>query len=203
MNRLVLVRHGETEWNSGGRVQGSVDIPLSEKGRTQAEALAEFFARADIRFDRIYTSDLSRSAETGRIIAGKLGVERVAASPLLRELDCGQWEGRFMDELRVADKENFDAWRRDPAFPVPGGESLLDMRARAEAFFREEATPLDESESVLVVAHGLFNRMVLSVLMGIDPQVSRFFAQDNSAFDVFDRVRGRVHCTAWNILCHL
>ena len=154
-------------------------------------------------FDRIYTSDLSRSRTTGQVIAEKLGVPAPVASPLLRELHCGVWEGRSIPDLRETEGETYRLWRHDPNFAIPGGESMLDLRAHVEAFFREEAAALESSEKVLVVAHGLLNRMLLSCLMDIDPQQSRYFAQDNAAMSVFQWVRGRVYCLAWNVVCHI
>lgn len=203
MKRLFIARHGETAWNSDNRVQGSVDVPLSEEGIRQAEALAEFLAGLKVPFGRIYTSDLSRASTTGRIIASRLGVDDRVASPLLRELNCGEWEGRAIAELREVQAEAFRSWRHDPRFAIPGGESLVDMAARVERFFSEEAAALEAQENVLLVAHGLFNRMVLAHLMGLDPQQSRFFAQDNAAISVFEWVRGRCYCLAWNVACHL
>jgi broad specificity phosphatase PhoE len=203
MNTLVLVRHGETEWNSDNRVQGSVDVPLSEEGTRQARALAAFLREKGFAFDRAYTSDLDRSRTTGQVIADALAIPALVASPLLRELNCGAWEGRSIPELRERETEAYRRWRHESDFAVPGGESMLDLRARVEAFFSEQAAALESSENVLIVAHGLLNRMVLSVVMGLDPQQSRYFAQDNAAMSVFRWVRGRVHCVAWNVACHL
>lgn len=203
MKRLFIARHGETAWNSDNRVQGSVDVPLSEEGVRQAEALADFLAGLKVPFGRIYASDLSRAATTGKIIAARLGAGECVQSPLLRELNCGEWEGRAIAELREEQAEAYRAWRHDPGFAVPGGESLVEMKARVEAFFAEEAEALGRHENVLLVAHGLFNRMILAHLMGLDPQQSRFFAQDNAALSVFEWIRGRCYCLAWNIACHL
>jgi broad specificity phosphatase PhoE len=203
VRRLVLVRHGETLWNTEGRVQGSSDVPLSEEGIAQARSLARFFAESHASFDRIYSSDLSRAVETAKLLSGALGGPDPRTTPLLREIGCGGWEGRQVDEIKREARGEYDRWRAESAFAVPGGESILDVRARAERFFSERAPDLDLAERVLLVGHGILNRMVLSVVMGLDPQNSRYFGQDNTAVNVFEFRHGLATCTAWNARPHL
>ena len=203
MRKLVLVRHGETEWNSDNRVQGSVDVPLSAKGIAQAKALGRGFRSLGMAFDRVYTSDLDRSRTTGQILQEALDIPVLVTSPLLRELDCGDWEGEVIADLRRSKESAYRAWKHDPAYFIPNGESLMAVHDRVQVFFAEQKVTLDVCEDVLIVAHGLLNRMVLSVLLQLDPQQSRYFSQDNTAYDVFEWVRGRVYCTGWNLTCHL
>ena len=203
MNFLTLIRHGETEWNSEGKVQGSVDVPLSAEGLRQAAELAERLRGEGEGFDLLYSSDLVRAAETARILAGRLGMPAPRLSPLLRELDCGEWEGRRIEDLKREEPELYERWLGDPAFRIPGGESMLDLRERASAFLQERKTELDGAERVLVVAHGLMNRMFLSVLLKLDVHRSRFFSQDNTAINRFTWHGRRVYCDAWNLTCHL
>jgi broad specificity phosphatase PhoE len=87
---LLLVRHGETDWNAEGRLQGHTDRPLNEHGRRQARALADRLARDDI--EAVYASDLARARETAEIVAERLGLP-VVTDPDLRERDWGNWEG--------------------------------------------------------------------------------------------------------------
>jgi broad specificity phosphatase PhoE len=202
MKRLTLIRHGETEWNAENRVQGSVDIPLSAQGLAQAEALGEHLVRERVRFDLLYTSDLQRARRTGEIVAAKLGLGAPRLSPLLREIHCGEWEGLTVDSLHQEHREAYSRWRDDASFSCPGGESVLDVRGRVARFFEEERGALDGADSVAIVAHGLINRIFLSVLVGIPVQESRFFLQDNTAVNVFEWGRRRVHVRAWNIVSH-
>lgn len=202
MKRLTLIRHGETEWNAASRVQGSVDIPLSERGLQQAEALGAFFA-AKPSFDRLYASDLQRAHCTGAILAEKTGLPEPKLSPLLREIHCGEWEGLTLEALRRDHLDLYRNWRDHADVPCPGGESILDVRARVARFFEEERAALERVDSVAIVAHGLINRLFLSVLVGIDAQESRFFLQDNTAVNVFEWGRKRVHVRAWNSRPHL
>lgn len=201
MRLLVLVRHGETEWNHDNRVQGSMDIPLSPRGREQAEALARELLRRREAYDLLFTSDLQRAGETARILASRLGGLDVTVDPLLREMDCGRWEGLAIDDLREREPEGWRRWMDDPSFRVPGGESILDVRERARAFFRNRREELEGAQRVMVVAHGLLNRMILSEVMAVEPQRARFFATDNASFARFRWSRGRVFCDAWNAGC--
>lgn len=203
MRRLVLVRHGETAWNVEGRVQGSSDVSLSEAGLAQTRMLAAYLGGCGARFDRVFSSDLGRALETARLLSAVLGGHEPTPTPLLREIGCGCWEGRSVEELKRDRREEYDRWRGDAAFAVPGGESVLQVRGRVERFFAQRSTELDGAGEILLVGHGIVNRMVLSVVMGLDPQRSRFFGQDNTALNVFE-IRGeRATCTAWNARPHL
>jgi len=95
MTELLLVRHGETDWNAEGKLQGHTDRPLNDYGRRQAQALADKLAGESI--DAVYASDLSRARETAEILGEKLGLT-VAVDPDLREKNWGNWEGLTSDE---------------------------------------------------------------------------------------------------------
>jgi broad specificity phosphatase PhoE len=134
---LLLVRHGETDWNADGRWQGHADIPLNEHGRAQAETLAEELL-AEERVDVVYTSDLARARETAEILAQRLGVE-VALDRDLREIDVGTREGRTW-----ADIDDQPDWDGEPQ----------DAHAdRVLAALRRVAREHDGAR-ILVVTHG-------------------------------------------------
>jgi broad specificity phosphatase PhoE len=95
MTELLLVRHGETDWNAEGKLQGHTDRPLNDYGRRQAQALADRLAGE--RIDAVYASDLSRARETAEIVGAKLGLP-VVVDPDLREKNWGNWEGLTSDE---------------------------------------------------------------------------------------------------------
>src|SRR5262252_2076150 len=123
MTTLLLVRHGETDWNAEGRLQGHTDRPLSDFGRRQARALADELAGDSIV--AVYASDLSRARETAEIVAAQLGLE-VALDPRLREKDWGTWEGLTPEEReRVALVGESTQAHRDRTL-----ESLLEIAAR-------------------------------------------------------------------------
>ena len=197
MKRLYLVRHGETEWNADNRVQGSIDIPLSPKGRQQAGWLVKCMARMH-RPDMTFSSDLCRAKETADILTSGLGAGSPVQDPLLREINCGRWESLFIPDLEKDFPREYEAWRLDAGFKCPGGESVEDVKKRIEAFFAGKASELSSAETVMIVAHGLFNRTMLAHIMNLGLQQCRYFEQDNAALNVFVWGRLMPRVVAWN-----
>ncbi|MCX7829958.1 MAG: histidine phosphatase family protein [Acidobacteria bacterium] len=197
MKRLYLVRHGETEWNADNRGQGSIDIPLSKNGIAQAEALGEYLNSLP-KPQKIYCSDLKRAVETAKTLSKILEVENIEINPLLKEINCGLWEGKFIDDLAKNYSKDYAMWRLNSSFRCPEGESVEDVRERVEKFFIEKRIELSCVETAMVVAHGIFNRAVLSFIMDLPLQNCRYFEQDNGALNVF--VWGEVmpHLALWN-----
>ncbi|MGA9869758.1 MAG: histidine phosphatase family protein [Rhodococcus sp. (in: high G+C Gram-positive bacteria)] len=151
MTYLALVRHGETDWNLHGRLQGSSDIPLNATGRAQArEAVSEL---RDRRWDLLVSSPLSRAAETADIIGSHLGIERSAVYPDLAERHFGAAEG-FTD---------YDAWSRWPHGRYPGLESRPHLIERGVRAVEEIAATYPDS-SVIAVAHGGVIRAILDAI---------------------------------------
>jgi len=105
---LVLVRHGETDWNRENRFQGHADTPLNDTGRAQARALADDLGEDS--FAAVYTSPLARAAETAAILAGALGLEPLP-DPALKEVDVGSWSGLTRTEIEARYPEGFARWR--------------------------------------------------------------------------------------------
>lgn len=159
MKQLVLVRHGETEWNAARRLQGQTDIALSDIGRSQAKALAPVIAR--IRPDIAVTSDLSRAAET----ASLLGAE-ARREPGFREQDLGNWSGQEIDLLLEKDPELYHRWRAGDFIP-PGGESWTEFRERVADNI--EAVKRETQLTGLVVCHGGVIRAALDALLDLRP----------------------------------
>ncbi|MFO8010941.1 MAG: alpha-ribazole phosphatase [Dehalococcoidia bacterium] len=156
MARLILVRHGHTDWNQQMRYQGQTDIALNEKGIEQSRRAARRLAAEKI--DTIYSSDLKRALHTARIIAAEHGMqEAVHETPVLREMNFGELEGLRFDEIDEKYRLIFSAdasWRNaGPNIRVPGGESISDMSSRIERFI-SELSRHRQNETVLVVSHG-------------------------------------------------
>lgn len=158
--RLLLVRHGQTDWNKAGLWQGHADRRLTETGRAQAMALADLLAaqreeelRAGVAaFDHIWVSDLSRAGETAEIIARRLELE-ISVDARLRELDVGDWSGRPREEIRARDPGSLLAFEQgDPAIQAGGGESRIEIRQRAHAFVEDRAAS-SAGERLIVVTH--------------------------------------------------
>lgn len=157
--RLILVRHGESEWNAAGRVQGQADPPLSPAGRAEARALRSLLDREPP--DAAVTSDLARAMETGRLL-----VEGAATDVRWRESAMGDWTGRPVAELDADPAGRFTDWRAGRADP-PGGEPWDDVCARvAEAVAALRAGGVRRA---LVVTHGGPVRAACAVLAGLAP----------------------------------
>jgi broad specificity phosphatase PhoE len=146
---LLLVRHGETDWNADGRLQGQTDRPLSDYGRRQAQQLASELA--DERFEAIYASDLSRARVTAEIVGERLGLE-VALDPDLREKDWGTWEG-----LTAAERDRIEFV----------GESTEAHQERMLRALRRISDRHTGDGRVLVVTHGGSIRRVQVAALGM------------------------------------
>jgi glucosyl-3-phosphoglycerate phosphatase len=160
--RLILVRHGESEWNVEGRLQGVADPPLSDAGRRQARALAPLLAA--LRPERAVSSDLRRASETLALAAP--GAAALPPDPRWREADLGDWTGRLPREMSPAEADALRLWRIGRATP-PGGESWDDRCARVRAALR--GLVATGAGRVLVVTHGGTVRAACATLAGLDP----------------------------------
>ncbi|HEY3117346.1 MAG TPA: histidine phosphatase family protein [Chloroflexota bacterium] len=139
MNRVILVRHGATEWNESGRLQGHGDVPLSSLGQQQAQQLAKRLQREPIT--SAFASDLMRARQTAEtILAGRDLPLRI--SRRLREMAFGAWEGLTSEEIEKGFTTEWHRWIGDPLrIAPPGGESLTQLRRRVLAFYRSLTGP--------------------------------------------------------------
>lgn len=164
--RLILIRHGETDWNVTLKYQGQNQIPLNMQGRKQSELAAQRLQRTPIA--AIYTSDIKRAWETADIIGEMLGLKPQPMAEL-REIDVGQWEGLTPEELYRRFPEHMAEYERDPARTVRlGGESYAQLQARALIALKriEEAHNLEET--ILAISHGGTIRALLCHVIGLD-----------------------------------
>ena len=147
---VLLVRHGETDWNRARRIQGHSDPELNAHGREQARALADRLAGT--RIDAIYASDLRRARETAEIIAARLELP-VVVDAYLRELDFGSWEGYTVEELREREPDGITRWLATGEAAWHGGETHGDLLRRVRAGVARLAD-MHAGGQILLVAHG-------------------------------------------------
>jgi adenosylcobinamide kinase/adenosylcobinamide-phosphate guanylyltransferase len=194
MVRLLLARHGETTWNSASRYQGQTDIPLSLRGRRQAQALAARLAHEPIA--AIYASDLQRAAETAGIIAAEhrpRGTDAAPASPTplrleprLREMSFGEWEGLTYAEIERLAPEHLARWNADRLnIAPPGGETLANLSARVRAVL-DEITRNHAEQTVLVVAHGGSLRALMCLALGLPASAYWQFRFENASLSALE-----------------
>jgi broad specificity phosphatase PhoE len=198
--RLILVRHGQTEWNRNWRVQGHTDISLDEVGRAQAERVARRLAGEPVT--AVYASDLTRAEETAQRIADKRGL-RVETSPLFREANYGLWEGMTVTEIEAGYPEAYRLWRKDSLRNrAPEGETLEELQQRALAGVAEILIA-HGGESVVIVAHGGSIRSLICGLLGWPLAVHRQLRLDNASISRIDYGPYGPALTQFNDTCHL
>jgi 2,3-bisphosphoglycerate-dependent phosphoglycerate mutase len=149
--RIIAIRHGETSWNVDTRIQGQLDIPLSDNGRSQAARMAA--ALGDEPISAIYSSDLSRAWETAQFLGRAVGVA-IEKEVALRERAFGEFEGRTFAEIETVLPALAARWRkRDPDFAPPGGESLIALRDRVLAA-AERLAAQHGGKQIALIGHG-------------------------------------------------
>ena len=167
MATLVLIRHGESQWNLENRFTGWIDIPLTDKGREEARRGAEKIK--GIRFDKAYTSVLERAIETLAIILKVIGQEKIPIEKdqALNERHYGNLQGLNKEETaKKYGAKQVHIWRRSYDAAPPGGESLKDTAARTLPYFKKKIVPeLKAGKNILVSAHG---NSLRSIVMHLD-----------------------------------
>lgn len=158
--RLLLVRHGQSEWNASHKLQGQADISLSEHGRHQADTLRPVIEA--IKPCRAISSDLARVRETAK----RIGATDPVFTDKLREIDVGEWTGRTIEEIESSDPEAYLGWRAGTKTP-PGGESWDDFATRIHGVIKTEEA--DACENLLIVCHGGVIRAVLQRFLKLQP----------------------------------
>ncbi|MFD1885066.1 histidine phosphatase family protein [Paenibacillus wenxiniae] len=155
--RIGLIRHGQTDWNALGRIQGQSDIPLNEEGRAQAHKLAERLAIEHIEWSHIVSSSLQRAHETAQIIANRLHIPLLEADERLKERGFGQIEGMTWEEREAK-------WGADWETVELGQEPLDVLQSRALDFL-EASWQQFPNHNILVVSHGGLLSQLFKLLM--------------------------------------
>lgn len=197
--QLLLIRHGETQWNLDQRVQGHLDIPLTERGVEQAVRLRR--ALEEERIHVVYTSDLQRARVTAEVLAGDRLPLKV--EPRFRESCFGSFEGLTAAECEERFPEEYHAWRSDSVrCRPPGGETLEDLRARCMAALREHL-PRHPGETVAVVAHGGPVRAMVCGILGMPLEMyPKIRVENTSVARLLFTARGPI-LAGLNDVCHL
>jgi broad specificity phosphatase PhoE len=151
MTHLLLIRHGETDWNVEGRWQGQADVPLNHRGQQQAIEIARSLCHCDIH--AIYSSDLQRALQTAQLLAR---IKKISIQPdiRLREIHQGEWQGLLIDDIKTKYRHEFQQMRDNPfrAAP-PGGESAMQVQQRVLSIM-DDIVQEYPSATVAIVSHG-------------------------------------------------
>jgi len=201
VTQIILVRHGQTEWNRVERFRGRVDVPLNEVGLAQAEATGRRIA-AQWQPAAIYSSPLSRAMATANAIARQASLQVQVHQGLL-DIDYGQWHGLTPDEVKTRWPDDHDAWYHHPETAcIPGGETLADLRVRGLAAVNELAERYD-GETIVLVGHTVINRVILLAVLGLGNDRFWRLRQDTCAINVFEAAAGDFTIVSLNDTCHL
>lgn len=192
MTNLILIRHGETEWNATGRFQGWADIPLSETGRRQAEALGRRFARGELKADLVVASPLSRAVQTAEAVVQATGAP-FYTDERFKEINYGEWDGLTFSQLREQYGKEFIHFVVAPhKYPFPGDGNLQNVIDRVKAGLEALLTPENTGKSIVLVSHAGIVRLVIFALLDMDPGLFNTFGLDNtgvSQVDLWDNGR--------------
>jgi phosphoserine phosphatase len=201
MSRIYLLRHGETEWNREQRAQGcSNDIPLSDVGINQAEAIANRLCEEKI--DKIFSSPLKRAYQTAEIIS-KHHSMAVKTYHELREINFGCWEGLNFKEIGERYPEVIKIWRATPHLAkIPDSESLLELKERSMGKLME-MLKIHSEDNILIVSHGITCKVIIAALMGIDLGNLHKIRQDNTGLNIFEYKNDNFYTLLLNDTCHL
>lgn len=198
---LILLRHGETEWNLTGRWQGqAADTPLTDLGREQARIVARRLR--SYRISAIYSSDLLRAFETAQIVGQALGLTPMA-EPGLRESDIGAWTGLTWDEITARFPDEVTAMFAGQDVRRGGGESYGEMQARLAAAL-DRIIARHAGQTVLLVGHGAALRTLIAHVLGADlAQMHRIAIGGNTALSVVQAQRNGLRLVSYNDTAHL
>ena len=201
MTKILLVRHGHVEGIKPERFRGRQPLPLTARGRAEAQAVAKRVA-GGWRLSKIYTSPLGRCVETGAAIAAACGAPTEICDDLT-DIDYGAWQFKTFEEARAADPALFAAWFATPHLVrFPGGESLQDLVAHAASVLRLVLSR-HPSETIVLVGHDSINRALLLQL--IDQPLSAYWriAQTPCCLNEIDVIDGKISAQRINETGHL
>jgi probable phosphoglycerate mutase len=192
--RLVLLRHGRTEWNRIGRAQGHADVELDALGRAQAENAASHLASYEPSF--LWSSDLARARETAEHVAAATGLE-ITSDERLREYDVGVRQGMTFEEFETEYPEIVARFRSGQPAAVPGAETNEQVADRMRAVLCDAADALDRGDTGILVGHGASLRTGLLAFFDAPPHLREMLAgMSNCAWTVLEQHRDR----GWQII---
>lgn len=197
--KLLLVRHGQTDWNFTQRFQGHSDIPLNDTGRGQARSLAMRLSSQP--FDVVYSSDLGRAFETANILAAGKG--EVKTDARLRELNFGEWEGLTYYEIEQKQPEKLATWEKDVYKNAPpNGETVEQLSKRVQCAL-DDLHEMHSDQTMLIVAHGgVLQSLVCQVLKLPSRMYWQFHTSPASLSEVAFYPAGAI-INLWNDTSHL
>jgi probable phosphoglycerate mutase len=202
--RILLIRHGETDWNRAERFQGQIDIPLNEQGIAQAEKAGEFLKGT--KLDLAFSSPLSRPLETCKTVLAHHGEVPLTLIDDLQEISHGLWEGKLKEEIQAQFPGALEQWAQTPqVVQMPEGENLQQVWERSLRAWQDLVEKTGD-QTALVAAHDAINKAIVAGVLGLSPASFWTFKQGNGAVTVFDYPdgpQGKPVLAAVNLTSHL
>lgn len=188
---LLIVRHGQTNFNLEHRMYGLNDTILTDKGIRQAEALGNFLSRYKINF--VYSSPLSRAIKTAKsIIKYQVADLIINSVDNFKEIDCGKCTGLTRSEVEVRFPELIKEWNKNTDPPFPDGENLQDVESRAIPIV-ENIVSKHSGKTVLISGHGSLNVAIIGYFLQIPPALCFKIRQDNCCVNILEFEDGLLH----------
>ena len=200
MVTIILIRHGETDWNREQVFRGKIDVPLNEVGLSQARGVKK--ALEGVAIDVIYASPLSRALDTARVLSEGSALD-VRTDEGFSDVDFGSWQGLSHQKVKEQFPDLYATWVTDPQLVMfPRGETLLKVQKRSMAAL-DRAIESSTGKTIAVVSHRVVNKVILCAVLGLD--LSRFWhvKQDTCAINRFEYENGSYYLTLLNDTCHL
>ena len=197
---VILIRHGETEWNLSGRWQGHADSPLSNRGIKQAEALGKRMLKE--KLDLFYSSDLERARHTSLLVGGPSSWH-AEFKESLRERDLGVLEGLTTDEMLVNYPQEYHSFRNDgPDYQIPGGESFRQFYDRCSRALEDVAIN-NLGKKIGLVTHGGFLGAIFRYVLNIPLDAERNFVLLNCSINRLEKTENGWNLLSWGDVAHL
>ncbi len=198
--RVLLVRHGHTDWNEEGVFRGRIDIELNPKGRKQADIIGRRLQK--VRLDAVYSSPLSRAVETAVRIASFHSKEVQLCGELI-DIDFGRWQGLKLADVRTGYPEVYRVWETAPQkVRIPEAETLKEVRVRLLAGLKK-IFHIHPDGTVVLVSHGLTNKVLICAILGLDNSHFWKVKQDNGAINIFKYTEHGSKLFLMNDISHL
>ena len=201
-SRIILVRHGETNWNKEGRFQGQIDIPLNKKGKEQAFKASKYLE--EIQFTKAFSSSMKRPYETAKIILKNDNIQIKKIESLV-EISHGLWEGKLEEEIKQKWPEMLKNWHEKPeSITMPEGESIKQVSDRAISAWDLISNSQHENDTTLLVAHDAVNKTLICHILGLSYADIWMIKQGNGGITVIDIFKNKDNVlSSLNITNHL
>lgn len=201
MGTIILVRHGQTDWNRIERFRGRYDVPLNEHGLNQGGAVADRIV-SRCKPKRVLTSSLIRAKKTAEIIAKKTGIA-VSIHQGLIDIDYGKWQGLTPEEVKARWPDESRLWYEHPEkVCIPGGETLKEVQVRAMKAMEEICRPCI-SEAIVMVSHTVVIRLILLGIMSAPLDRFWYLRQEPCAINLLEFKGDEFTIASMNDTCHL